>query len=76
MKLTLLAAVLVVIGSSAVIAGRDKTPIPKSGNDKPAGMNCCVMGRKAPAPFSEKEVPSKSGMSCHRNAAAAKSCCK
>ena len=84
MKLALLAVVtLVVIGTSAAIAGRDKSPTSAPAGHQSAGMSCCATGKKAPAPAADKDAPAKSGMSCHSTpaapkskTAAPKSCCK
>lgn len=84
-KLALFAAVILVgISSTAAIAGLDTATPAAPVADKPAGMNCCSKGQKAPGQSADQEVPATSGMSCHPGANVAKEvapvkpkgCCK
>lgn len=67
MKLTLLAAVILSgIGTSIAL------DTAATAADKPAGMSCCAMMPKAPAPAADKDATATTGMSCHLDAPAAK----
>lgn len=70
-KLILLAAVLfAAVGSSVALAGRDKTPAPKS------STSCCATAKNDATSVPKNGAPKNAEESCHVAAPAAKSCCK